>query len=68
MANLTDTQLIMLSKAAPRDDGAAIAPANLNKASAAMVGSSLVKRGLMQEVPSQACLCGVRTIRASVSA
>jgi hypothetical protein len=49
MIQLTDTQLIILSKAAARDDGAATVPANLNKASAAMVGSSLVARNLMQE-------------------
>src|SRR5208282_4948843 len=53
MAKLTDTQLILLSKAAARDDGAATIPANLNKASAAMVGSSLVARNLMQEVVSE---------------
>src|SRR6266568_1795040 len=53
MAQLTDTQLIILSKAAARDDGAATIPANLNKASAGMVGSSLVARKLMQEVVSE---------------
>jgi len=53
MAQLTDTQLIILSKAAARDDGAGIVPANLNKANAAMVGSSLVARNLMQEVVSE---------------
>ena len=53
MAQLTDTQLIILSKAAARDDGAGTIPANLNKASAAMVGSSLVARNLMHEVLSE---------------
>lgn len=53
MPKLTDTQLIILSKAAARDDGAAAIPANLNKASAAMVGSSLMARNLMQEVFSE---------------
>jgi hypothetical protein len=53
MSKLTDTQLIILSKAAARDDGAATIPANLNKASAAMVGPSLVARNLMQEVVSE---------------
>lgn len=53
MAQLTDTQLIILSKAAARDDGAGTVPSNLNKAGAAMVGSSLVARNLMQEVLSE---------------
>jgi hypothetical protein len=53
MAQLTDTQLIILSKAAARDDGAGTIPTNLNKASAAMVGSSLLARNLMQEVLSE---------------
>ena len=53
MVKLTDTQLIILSKAAARDDSTATIPANLNKASAAMVGSSLMARNLMQEVVSQ---------------
>jgi hypothetical protein len=35
MAKLTDTQLIVLSKAAARDDGIASIPARLNKAAAA---------------------------------
>ncbi len=50
MAKLTDTQLIVLSKAARRDDGAAIFPERMNKAAAAKVGSSLVRRKLMREV------------------
>src|ERR1035437_1527815 len=50
MAKLTDTQLIVLSKAARRDDGAAIVPERMNRAARATVGSSLVGRKLMREV------------------
>ncbi|MGO9358921.1 MAG: DUF3489 domain-containing protein [Xanthobacteraceae bacterium] len=53
MSKLTDAQLIILSKASARDDGAATIPGNLNKANATMVGSSLVARSLMQEVLSE---------------
>jgi Protein of unknown function (DUF3489) len=50
MPKLTDTQLIVLSKAAARDDGAGVAPSGMNKAAAAKVGSSLVARKLMREL------------------
>ena len=50
MLKLTDSQLIMLSKAAARDDGAAVAPQGMAKAAAAKVGSSLVARKLMREI------------------
>ena len=53
MAKLTDTQLIVLSAAAARDDGVAIAPAKMNKAAASKVGSSLVARKLMREARSK---------------
>ncbi|MGO9432611.1 DUF3489 domain-containing protein [Rhodoblastus sp.] len=53
MAKLTDTQLIVLSAAAARDDGIAIAPAKMNKAAASKVGSSLVARKLMREARSR---------------
>src|SRR4051812_3982931 len=53
MAKLTDTQLIVLSKAAARDDGVATIPEGLNKAAAAKVGASLVSRKLMREVQSK---------------
>ncbi len=53
MAKLTDTQLIVLSAAAARDDGIAIAPAKMNKAAASKVGSSLVARKLMREARSK---------------
>ena len=50
MAKLTDTQLIVLSKAARREDGAASVPERMNKAAAAKVGASLVVRRLMREI------------------
>jgi hypothetical protein len=50
MAKLTDTQLIVLSKAAARDDGIASIPAGLNKAAAAKVATSLISRKLMREI------------------
>src|SRR6059058_3034324 len=53
MAKLTDTQLIVLSKAAARDDGLATIPEGLNRAAAAKVGASLVSRKLMHEVRSK---------------
>ena len=54
MAKLTDSQLIVLSKAAARDDGTAIIPEGLNKAAAVKVAASLVSRQLMREVRSKA--------------
>jgi hypothetical protein len=53
MAKLTDTQLIVLSKAAARDDGIASIPAGLNKAAAAKVATSLISRKLMREIRSK---------------
>jgi hypothetical protein len=50
MAKLTDTQLIVLSAAAARDDGIAVVPAKMNKAAALKVGAGLVSRKLMREV------------------
>src|SRR5438105_270056 len=50
MAKLTDTQLIVLSKAAAREDGLAVVPDKLHKAAASRVGASLVTRKLMREV------------------
>jgi hypothetical protein len=50
MPKLTDTQLIVLSNAAAREDGAAAIPERMNRAAAARVGSSLVTRKLMREV------------------
>lgn len=53
MAKLTDTQLIVLSKAAARDDGLVVAPKSMNKAAASKVGSSLVARKLMRELKAK---------------
>ena len=53
MARLTDTQLVVLSKAAAREDGLAVVPAKMNKAAASKVGSSLVTRKLMRELRSK---------------
>jgi hypothetical protein len=53
VAKLTDTQLIVLSKAAAREDGIAMVPDRLNKAAAAKVVASLVSRKLMREVRSK---------------
>jgi len=44
MAKLTDTQLIVLSSAAARDDGIAAVPNKMNKAAASKVAASLVAR------------------------
>ena len=52
MAKLTDTQLIVLSNAAARDDWIAVVPAKVNKAFAAKVGASLLARKLMREFTS----------------
>ena len=53
MAKFTDTQQILLSKAAARDDGIAVVPAKMNKAAAAKVGASLLARKLMRELRSK---------------
>jgi len=53
MAKLSDTQLIVLSKAAARDDGLARVPEGLNSAAAAKVAASLVSRKLMREIRSK---------------
>ncbi len=53
MTKFTDTQLIVLSKAAAREDGAAIVPPKINKAAAARIGSSLIGRKLMREIRSK---------------
>jgi hypothetical protein len=53
MRKLSDLQLIMLSSATSRDDGAAIAPDTLAKQAAARLGASLAARGLMREVRSK---------------
>src|SRR5271157_1281049 len=53
MAKLTDTQLIILSAAAARDDGVAVVAVKMNRAAASKVGVSLVTRKLMREVRSK---------------
>jgi hypothetical protein len=53
MTKLTDSQLIVSSATAARDDGLAIVPAKMNKASASKVGLSLVARKLMREVKAK---------------
>jgi hypothetical protein len=53
MAKLTDTQLIVLSKAAAREDGLATVSDGLNKAAASKIAASLVSRKLMREIRSK---------------
>ena len=48
MSKLTDTQLVLLSAAAQREDGAAVAPERLNKAAKSKVAASLIARKLMR--------------------
>ncbi len=53
MPKLTDSQSMVLSKAAAREDGVAVVPRGMNKAAAAKVGSSLVARKLVREIRSK---------------
>jgi hypothetical protein len=53
MPKLADSQSMVLSKAAAREDGVAVVPRGMNKAAAAKVGSSLVARKLMREIRSK---------------
>lgn len=53
MAKLNDTQLIFLSVAAARADGAATFPADMPSAVARRVGAKLVRLGLMGEVEAK---------------
>ena len=53
MAKFTDTQLIVLSSSAADKDGIAPLPNNLNSSAAKKVNASLVKRGLMEEIPAK---------------
>jgi hypothetical protein len=50
MAKLTDTQLILLSTAAQRDDGAAVLPERMNRGSAMRAATALLARKLMREI------------------
>lgn len=56
MTKLTDTQLIILSKAAQRDDGAAVVPQGMKGAAVAKVASSLIAKKLMREVKQKPCM------------
>jgi hypothetical protein len=53
MAKLTDTQLIVLSAAAARDDGIAVVPAKMNRSAASKVAAGLVSRKLVREARSK---------------
>ncbi len=53
MPKLTDSQLIVLSKAVAREDGVAVVPQGMGKGAMAKVGSSLVTRKLMREIRSK---------------
>jgi hypothetical protein len=61
MAKLTDTQLIVLSKAAQREGGAAEVPGRMNKGAALKVGTSLVARKLMREIRAKPAMPVWRT-------
>ena len=50
MPKLTDTQLIVLSKAAQRDDGAASVPERVNSATAKKIADKLISQKLMREI------------------
>ena len=62
MTKLTDTQLIVLSKAVQREDGAAEIPVRMNKGAALKIGASLVARRLMREVRAKPGMPVWRTI------
>lgn len=53
MAKLTDTQLIVLSKAVQREDGAAQLPRGMPKPAACKMGAALVAKKLMRELLSK---------------
>jgi hypothetical protein len=53
MAKLTDIKLIVLSKAAAREDGAAVVALRMNRAAAVKVGSRLIGRKLIREIKSK---------------
>jgi hypothetical protein len=53
IVKLTDSQLIILSKAAAREDGAAVVPPKMNKAAAMKIKSSFIGRKLMREIRSK---------------
>jgi hypothetical protein len=53
MNKLTNAQLVVLSKAAERDDGAATSSEKTSGAAAPKVGASLIARKLMREVKAK---------------
>jgi hypothetical protein len=53
MVKLTDNRRIVLSKAAAREDGAAVVLSRMTKAAAAKIGSSLIGRKLIREIRSK---------------
>jgi hypothetical protein len=53
MTKLTDTQLIVLSRAAAREDGSATVPAKINKAAAAKLEAALVSKKLLRTLRSK---------------
>ncbi len=63
MVKLTDCQLIVLSAAAAREDGLAVAPVKMNKAAAKKVGSSLVTSKLLREGENEAGDAGLASRR-----
>src|ERR1700730_10939642 len=65
MPKLTDSQLIVLSKAAGRDDGVAVVQRGMGKAAAGKIGSSLVARKLMREI-GRMCLVITRAGRDTI--
>lgn len=60
MTKLSDTQLMVLSRAAARDDGVALVPEHLPKGAVIKVGTSLVRRKLMREVRAKPGMSGWR--------
>lgn len=50
MFRLTDTQLVTLSTAAQREDGAVVLPDRLKRGAAAKVVKPLIAKGLLKEI------------------
>jgi hypothetical protein len=59
---LTDTQLVLLSAASQRQDGAIVLTPNLKGSAAGKVIGKLLRDGLVEEVPA-----GARLVATSVS-
>jgi hypothetical protein len=53
---LTDTQLVLLSAASRREDGAIVLTANLKGSAAGKVIGKLLRDGLVEEVPAGASM------------